>query len=90
MWKYNVNKFTISLLARFIVPCGLVARIRRSHRRGRGSIPRTGVYLNHYSLHLKRINERNDLYLPMLCSRMKNASTVTVLVKLFNCLTGRL
>ena len=24
------------------VPCGLVARIRRSHRRGRGSIPRTG------------------------------------------------
>ena len=26
------------------VPCGLVARIRRSHRRGRGSIPRTGAY----------------------------------------------
>ena len=26
-----------------VVPCGLVARIRRSHRRGRGSIPRTGV-----------------------------------------------
>ena len=24
------------------VPCGLVVRIRRSHRRGRGSIPRTG------------------------------------------------
>ena len=24
------------------IPCGLVARIRRSHRRGRGSIPRTG------------------------------------------------
>ena len=26
----------------FAIPCGLVARIRRSHRRGRGSIPRTG------------------------------------------------
>ena len=25
------------------VPCGLVVRIRRSHRRGRGSIPRMGV-----------------------------------------------
>ena len=25
------------------IPCGLVVRIRRSHRRGRGSIPRTGV-----------------------------------------------
>ena len=25
-----------------ILPCGLVVRIRRSHRRGRGSIPRTG------------------------------------------------
>ena len=28
-----------------LIPCGLVARIRRSHRRGRGSIPRTGVCL---------------------------------------------
>ena len=25
-----------------ILPCGLVVRIRRFHRRGRGSIPRTG------------------------------------------------
>ena len=25
------------------IPCGLVARIRRSHRRGPGSIPGTGV-----------------------------------------------
>ena len=24
------------------IPCGVVARIRRFHRRGRGSIPRTG------------------------------------------------
>ncbi len=24
------------------LPCGLVVRIQRSHRRGRGSIPRTG------------------------------------------------
>ena len=27
------------------IPCGLVVRIRRSHRRGRGSIPRMGVSL---------------------------------------------
>ncbi len=26
------------------IPCGLVVRIRRSHRRGRGSIPRMGVF----------------------------------------------
>ena len=26
----------------FHIPCGLVARIRRFHRRGRGSIPRKG------------------------------------------------
>ena len=26
----------------FNIPCGLVARIRRFHRRGRGSIPRKG------------------------------------------------
>ena len=26
------------------VPCGLVVRIRRSHRRGRGSIPRMGAF----------------------------------------------
>ena len=25
------------------IPCGLVARIRRFHRRGRGSIPRKGA-----------------------------------------------
>ena len=31
------------LFLRFnILPCGLVARIRRFHRRGRGSIPRKG------------------------------------------------
>ena len=30
-------------LASSIIPCGLVARIRRFHRRGRGSIPRKGA-----------------------------------------------
>ena len=28
-----------------MIPCGLVVRIWRSHYRGRGSIPRTGVIL---------------------------------------------
>ena len=27
------------------IPCGLVARIRRFHRRGRGSIPRKGAQM---------------------------------------------
>ena len=39
-------------------PCGLVARIRRSHRRGRGSIPRKGEYF------LLRPVKR-QLYLPI-------------------------
>ena len=30
------------------IPCGLVARIRRFHRRGRGSIPRKGDYFIQY------------------------------------------
>ena len=37
-------------------PCGLVARIRRSHRRGRGSIPRTGTkffFLQLYTLDMR-------------------------------------
>ena len=29
-----------------MIPCGLVVRIRRSHRRGRGSIPRMGIPLD--------------------------------------------
>ena len=33
------------------IPCGLVARIRRFHRRGRGSIPRKGV--NKFSRNLR-------------------------------------
>ena len=32
------------------IPCGLVVRIRRFHRRGRGSIPRMG---EHFFLHLE-------------------------------------
>ena len=40
------------------VPCGLVARIRRSHRRGRGSIPRKGEYFLLYPVKM-------DLYLPI-------------------------
>ena len=31
-------------------PCGLVVRIRRSHRRGRGSIPRMGVFFSHSTI----------------------------------------
>ena len=33
-------------------PCGLVARIRRSHRRGPGSIPGTGVFFPFPQVHL--------------------------------------
>ena len=38
----NMRKQNRKLSHSFAIPCGLVARIRRSHRRGRGSIPRTG------------------------------------------------
>ena len=40
-----------------VVPCGLVVRIQRSHRRGRGSIPRMGVcfYASFQSYVLKSI-----------------------------------
>ena len=31
------------------IPCGLVVRIRRSHRRGRGSIPRMGALFIFFS-----------------------------------------
>ena len=37
-----IPKYDVLLLRYTIIPCGLVARIRRSHRRGRGSIPRKG------------------------------------------------
>ena len=45
-------KFKFAIPAEDYVPCGLVARIRRFHRRGRGSIPRKGVLLDVVSLHL--------------------------------------
>ena len=42
-----------SVITCSLIPCGLVARIRRSHRRGRGSIPRTGVCLRKISKNAK-------------------------------------
>ena len=38
-----VSNKTDFLLPEDMIPCGLVARIRRFHRRGRGSIPHKGV-----------------------------------------------
>ena len=38
----NFTNKTEFLCSRDMIPCGLVARIRRFHRRGRGSIPRKG------------------------------------------------
>ena len=46
---YFMTAFDINIDAKYVqaeLPCGLVARIRRSHRRGRGSIPRTGDVLS--------------------------------------------
>ncbi len=43
------------------IPDGLVVRIRRSHRRGRGSIPRLGGQI----LFLKNYNDRPKLNLEL-------------------------
>ena len=40
MYTYKKANLTSACIA---IPCGLVVRIRRSHRRGRGSIPRMGA-----------------------------------------------
>ena len=42
-WNTDYNMLYIdNPVSKCAVPCGLVVRIRRSHRRGRGSIPRMG------------------------------------------------
>ena len=41
-FQYRTDKIQDFFLIAMI-PCGLVARIRRFHRRGRGSIPRKGA-----------------------------------------------
>ena len=46
------------------IPCGLVVRIRRFHRRGRGSIPRTGVkYFIFYDIEKKIYFDGGEVYL---------------------------
>ena len=43
-WNTDYNMLYIdNPVSKCAVPCGLVVRIRRSHRRGRGSIPRMGA-----------------------------------------------
>ena len=37
-----------------MIPCGLVVRIRRFHRRGRGSIPRMGDFLFNFAMNQKK------------------------------------
>jgi hypothetical protein len=41
-WRLLINKYTLSRAWRHHFPSGLVVRIPRSHRGGRGSIPRLG------------------------------------------------
>ena len=50
------------------VPCGLVVRIRRSHRRGRGSIPRTGgnillmvEWVNNFTFNTNQMPKRDKV-----------------------------
>ena len=42
--KGNEKKHGKGKKVQSVIPCGLVVRIRRFHRRGRGSIPRMGAY----------------------------------------------
>ena len=53
-----------SVITCSLIPCGLVARIRRSHRRGRGSIPRTGVCL---AMHKE--NKKKHLFLLLMLNK---------------------
>ncbi len=48
--KYRPSPYAVTSSKRSNVPDGLVVRIRRSHRRGRGSIPRLGG--NFYILYI--------------------------------------
>ena len=43
--KKNDDVYGWASILNYPIPCGLVARIRRFHRRGRGSIPRKGVLI---------------------------------------------
>ena len=56
-FQYRTDKIQDFFLIAMI-PCGLVARIRRFHRRGRGSIPRKGVLFTSHTLTLLRSEER--------------------------------
>ena len=51
-FQYRTDKIQDFFISAMI-PCGLVARIRRFHRRGRGSIPRKGgsTFLDTFSEH---------------------------------------
>ena len=50
------------------IPCGLVVRIRRFHRRGRGSIPRTGVkhFINFDYMKKKMYFDGDEVYLDIV------------------------
>ena len=44
--KGNEKKHGKGKKVQSVIPCGLVVRIRRFHRRGRGSIPRMGEHFS--------------------------------------------
>ena len=44
--KGNEKKHGKGKKKQSVIPCGLVVRIRRFHRRGRGSIPRMGEHFS--------------------------------------------
>ena len=52
------------------IPCGLVVRIRRSHRRGRGSIPRTGAFMRTSNCPMRNFKRVWFLYLVSMRKRL--------------------
>ena len=62
MWLCN-KVYSFRLMPKAI-PCGLVVRIRRSHRRGRGSIPRMGdlnfLFIQFFKLFFFSLKRRSD------------------------------
>ena len=86
--RYEIMKLPSFGMA---VPCGLVVRIRRSHRRGRGSIPRMGVFffvffsrtLWHYRIYFYLITNCKPILLIAIMILKQSLSCFSAFVVIF-------
>ena len=68
------------ILTSSVVPDGLVVRIRRSHRRGRGSIPRLGVTFYYLEIILYF---RDKMFYVFICNNYKYLEFFTDTINYF-------